>query len=154
MLLQAQHFSLLVIILRVKHLGDGLRQLRFFRSACVLAPGEQAHIQLLRGARAPQAQRQGHVRIVTGDGNVVGYRDHCMVTGMADVQLAAGPVLLDLPAEVHLHLVVQVGHFPHVAVVQPVIRHLYLAAIHDLLAEQSVFIADAAAHGWKAQRGQ
>ena len=53
-----------------------------------------------------------------------------------------------------LHGVLGIGDLPDVAAGQPVVRHLDLIAVHQLLAEQAELIADGAAHGGQLQRGQ
>ena len=45
-------------------------------------------------------------------------------------------------------------HLPHAAVLQPVVGQLHLVAVHDLLAEQAVLVADGAAHRGHIQRRQ
>ncbi|MNI43095.1 hypothetical protein D3C73_974150 [compost metagenome] len=58
------------------------------------------------------------------------------------------PVLdagLNPAPEADLHLLVFPAHFPHIIILQPVVRQLDLITIYNLLLKQAVFIADSAA---------
>ena len=73
---------------------------------------------------------------------------------MAVVGAALVLIGLDAPAEVDVDGLLGMGDLPDVAGGQPVVRHLHLIAVHQLLAEQAELIADGAAHGGQLQRGQ
>ena len=72
--------------------------------------------------------------------------------------LKAHPAILlhffHIAAKAHFHRLIRAHDFPQVAVFQPVVGQLHLVAVHDLLLEKAVFIADGAAHGGQFQRRQ
>ena len=154
MLLQAEHFALVVLILGVKHLGDHFRHLHFFHGFHVLAFAEGTQIDALLAAGAPRAQGVDAFVVIADDGHIVG---HCVDGIRADGAVAFPAVflvLLHMAAELNLAGVLGSGDFPHVAVGQPVIWQLHLLAVHHLLAEQAVLVADGRAHGGQAFAGQ
>ena len=113
-----------------------------------------AHVDLVDGLGAPGAQEVDLGAVIAHHGNVVGHGLHGLVVQVAVVGAAVVLIGFDAPAEVDLHRVLGVGDLPDVAAGQPVVRHLHLVAVHQLLAEQAVLVADGAAHGGQLQRGQ
>ncbi len=75
---------------------------------------------------------------------------------MAYVEVVLLPALLHTAAEMDLHLVLGHTDLPGVPahIVEPGVRRLHLGIVDDALAEEAVFIADAAAHGRIVQRGE
>ena len=57
-----------------------------------------------------------------------------------------------MAAELHVAGMLDLAHFPDVAILQPYIRHFHLLIVLDLLFEQTVLIADAVAMSRKVQR--
>ena len=154
MLGQAQFFALVMVILGIEHLADHRGHIGFER-LFVITGGECAKVQIIvRAARAPHAQGIDGVAIITGDRHIVGHRQHGLIILGDKVGAAVLLHGLYIAAEVHLHRILRVGHLPDIAVIQPVIGHLYLLAIHNALAEQAIFIANGAAHGRQLKRGQ
>ena len=70
------------------------------------------------------------------------------------VDRAALHLLLDHAAAVVYLAGVALLYLPHAAVLQPAVGQLHLVAVHDLLAEQAVLVADRAAHRGHVQRRQ
>ena len=135
LLRQPQGFALPVIIGGVEHLGDDLGHGLLLHGAHILTLVEQGHVHA-RGGGAPQPQG-GHAAAILA-------RDH-QVVGLGDD---------DVGVVVH-HVVeaVVVPPFPDIAVGQfgpgqqpafpagePEIGQLGLPAVHQLLAENAVFI--------------
>ena len=54
LLLQPQYLTLFMRIFRIQHLGNYLDQVVLRQSPRVLAPVEQAHVQMLGGTRPPE----------------------------------------------------------------------------------------------------
>ena len=63
-------------------------------------------------------------------------------------------ILLQTAAEVDFHRLVRPRDLPDIARLQPVVRHLGLIAVDELLAEKAELIADGAAHGGQLHGGQ
>ncbi len=154
LLLEAQLLALVAVVVGVEDLGDDLRQLALLHGLGVLAAVEVQHVDLRHGLGGPGAQEVDLGGIVAHHGDVVGHGLHGLVVQVAEHHAPALLGHLHAAAEVHLHGVLGVGDLPDVALGQPVVRHLHLVAVHQLLAEQAVLIADGAAHGGQLQRGQ
>ena len=154
LLLEAQQLALVVLVLGVEDVGDGLHQLLLRRGLHIVALAELVEVQPLGGAGAPQAQAVDGGRVVADDGHIVGDGLHGVVILVHEGHAAVPLLHVHMAVEVHLAGVLHHGHFPHVAVAQPVVGQLHLLAVDDLLAEQAVFIADGAAHGGQVQGSQ
>ena len=154
LLLQAEQLALVVVVLGVEDVGDGLSQLLLLGGLDVLAAAEGAQVHALGGAGAPQAQAVHGGGVVADEGHVVGHSLDGVVADVAEDHAALLLGHLNMAVEVHLAGVLHHGHFPHVAVAQPVVGQLDLLAVDDLLAEQAVLIADGAAHGGQIQGRQ
>ena len=153
-LLQAEHLAFIVPVFGIQHLADRLGQLNLFGGLHIAAFTEAVQVQLLRAPGGPHAQRVHHRCVVADHGHVVRHRFHGVVVAGHIVLFAVDLDLFHMAAEVHLAGVLHHGGLPHVAVVQPAVGQFHLLAVHDALAEQSVFIADGAAHGRQVQAAQ
>ena len=107
---------------------------------------EVAQVNALRGAGAPQAQTVDGGGVIAHQRHVVGNSLDRVVADVTEHRAAVLVAHFNVTVEVHLAGILHYGHFPHVAVAQPVVRQLDLLTVHNLLAEQTVFIADGAAH--------
>ena len=154
LLLQAQLLALPGVVVGIEHLGDDLGQLALLHGLDVLAAVEGGHVDALGRACGPDAQHVDHAGIVAHGGDVVGNGLHDHGIHRAEAQATVLLILLHAAAEVHLDHLCGARNLPDVAAVQPVVRHLDLIAVHQLLAEQAVLVADGAAHGRQLQGGQ
>ena len=92
------------------------------------------------------------LRAVAGDLHVAGHGlDHRGVL-IDDVQVAVVPELPHGAAETDLLGLRGLWHQPGRAQVLPVVRQLYLLALHDLLLEDAQLVADGIAGGRDLQR--
>ena len=153
-LLQAKRLALQMVVGRVEHFGDDLRQLLFLRGAHVVAACERVHVERLGRFGAPKAKGKRGVGVIPQNGNVVGHGGDVRGILIAHAKTALGPVLDHAAAEDDVHRVVRHGYLPDVAVVQPAVGKLHLLPVDDKLFEQAVFIADAAAHRGQIERRQ
>ena len=153
-LLQAQFLAFVVVVLRIQHLADHGGQLLLLQCLGVVAAVEAVQVDALGGAGAPHAQGVHGFVVIADHGHIVGHG----FDGIIILEEIAGPVVdggfFHMAAEADLAHVLHGGHFPHVAVDQPIVGRFHLLAVDDALAEQAVFITDGAAHGGQAERGQ
>ena len=146
LLLQAEQLAFVVVVFRVEDVGDSFRQFLFLRRLHIVAVVEVAQVNALRGAGAPQAQAVDGGGVIAHQRHVVGDSLDRVVADVTEHRAAVLVAHFDVTVEVHFAGILHYGHFPHVAVAQPVVRQLDLLTVHNLLAEQTVFIADGAAH--------
>ena len=76
LLLEPQLLALRRVVDRVEHLGDVLRGVLLLDGADVVAVVEDREVELLAGARAPEAHGVDGVVAVAGDRRVVGDAEH------------------------------------------------------------------------------
>ena len=146
LLLQAEQLAFVVVVFGVEDVGDGFRQFLFLRRLHIVAVVEVAQVNALRGAGAPKAQTVDGGGVIAHQRHVVGNSLDRVVADVTEHRAAVLVAHFNVTVEVHLAGVLHYGHFPHVAVAQPVVRQLDLLTVHNLLAEQTVFIADGATH--------
>ena len=153
-LLEAQHLALVVLIFGIEHLGDHLGHLHFLHGLEVFTLSEVRQVQIGAAAGRPGAQRVDAIVVVAHHGHIIGHGvDLIGVHELKDLS-AVFLALLHMAVELHGAGIFGTGDFPDVAVLQPVIRKLHLLALHQLLAEQTILVADGAAHGRNVQAGQ
>ncbi len=154
LLLQAEQLAFVVVVFGVEDVGDSFRQFLFLRRLHIVAVVEVAQVNALRGAGAPQAQAVDGGGVIAHQRHVVGDSLDRVVADVTEHRAAVLVAHFDVTVEVHFAGILHYGHFPHVAVAQPVVRQLDLLTVHNLLAEQTVFIADGAAHRGQVKGGQ
>ena len=155
LLQQAQPLADLGLVVRVQHLGDGLRGDLVLDRLVVVAGVECVQRERLDGPRAPQRQHVAGVHAVTLDRGVVGDALDAPAGHPPDA-VAAGVVGVVLGVAAPLDEVVHVGFgdLPRVSVGQPVVGLLDLPAVVDLLVEDAELVADAVADGRPLEGGQ
>jgi hypothetical protein len=114
----------------------------------------QPHGYLL-GLGAPQADVDDVLGGVARDRHVVRHSlDLLAVPPLQALPPHAIHVAVHGPVELHLVDDVQAGHLPRVPKGQPVVRELHLVAVHDLLLEDAVVVAEPVAPRRVVQRRQ
>ena len=142
-----------MVILGIEHLGDGLRHGLVLGSLQVLAPGEQRHVHRAGGAGVPQPQRVHMVRTVARHHHVTGNGLHRRGIFVDDVEMTVLPEFPQRAAETDDLGLVGLWQQPCRADALPVVRQLYLLALHNLLLENTQLIADGVAGGGNFQCG-
>ena len=153
LLLQAQGFALVMVVLGVEHLADGIGHGALLRRVEVLALAEELHVDGLGAAGLPQAQGVDVVGVVAGDLHVAGDGQHAGAVLVHHHEVAVIPAGADLAAEVDLLRLLELGQKPRIAQLHPVVGQLHLLSLHDLLLEDAQLVADRIAGGGDLQRG-
>ena len=107
-------------------------------------------VNLAAGLGAPQTERVGRVGIKARDNLIVGFRQDLF--GFNPARLFT--FLLNASAKAHFVTRIMPFKFPRVAVLEPVIRRLFLPAVNDVLLKHPVVIADTVTTARQAQRRQ
>ena len=146
LLLEAQFLTVHGGVVRVENLRNRFGEFHVLHGGDVVAVVEVAEAGVVGGLRAPEAQVVHGVVLVARNRSIVREGEH---------------VVLRFPAVVEPALVVHPAY--HVAVErdldgvgragEPVIRLFFLFAVHNLLAEHTVFVADTHTGGWQFERG-
>jgi hypothetical protein len=149
-LLEPQRLAALGRVVGVEHAGNGARQRLGLGRRGIVAPVEAVEVEELRRQRAPEPQRVGPAGLPA---------HHRRVVGLGDDRLGrapdgAGARFVDMAAEADLELRLGPLELPDVALGQPVLGRLHLAAVLEALPEQAVLVADAVAVGRHAERGE
>ena len=153
LLLQAQALPLGMVVLGIKHLGDGLSHGVLLLRAQILTLRKERHIERHGRLCIPQPQRVHSVCAVAGDLHIAGDGQHLRCALRHNVQPSAVPELADRAAELDRLCLLRLWHEPCAAQLLPVVRQLYLLAVHDALAENAQLIADGIACGRDIERG-
>ena len=119
LLLQPQDLALFMRIFRIQHLGDHLDQIVLGQGPRVLAPIEQAHVQMLGGTRAPKPQRVDQRRVVSDNRHVIGNRFYRLVRFMAESRRAIIVTPAHLTLKPYVFGFFRFFHFPDMTVFQP-----------------------------------
>ena len=137
-------------IIRVQHPRNVLGVVLIFHRRKVVALVEFTEVDFATGLRAPQTQGVGGIGIETGDNLIVGFGDNLF--GLYPAGMF--PFLLHAAAETHFIARIVAFELPRVAVLQPVIRRLFLPPVDDVLLEHPIVVADTVAAARQAQRRQ
>ena len=152
---QAQLLAVIGVVLRIKHLGNLRRDgIAVLGRAVVIAGGELLQVEVLRQNSTPRAQTIDNVAAIAENRQIIRNGDDILRVLDGDVISAADPVFDQLTAEADLNRVALRRDFPRIAVGQPLIRNLDLLTVYNALTEQTVLIADGAAHRRQIQRRQ
>ncbi len=154
LLLQAQHAAVGGAVVRVEHLGEIFGGILVLDRPDIVARVEGAQVEVARRLGRPQPQIVHGVGAVAGDGRVVGHGHDLL--GVHPV--VARPAVFvreahHAPVKVHRVEHLRARELPGVAIAQPVVRLLHLAATLDALAEHAVLVADAVAHARQSEGG-
>ena len=150
---KTQALSLRVVILRVEDLGDDLRHSVLLHSAQIVARVKGFHVKIRRPCR-PQAQLADSAPILAGDTHVIRHGEHLGVILMVDGVVVVVPGLLHMAVKMDFNRFFRRLLQPNLAARQPKVRQLGLPAVHQLLAENSVLIAQRIPHGGIALGGK
>jgi hypothetical protein len=143
---EAQLLAVLGLVVRIKHLRDGLADGLLAHGLHVAAAVEGGEVEVLGGFRGPEAEQ------VDGAGAEARRRD---VVRHAEDGLGADPAraivaavvehVLDAAVELHRLGVFRAGHFPGIAEEHPVVGMLDLVALFKGLPEKAELVVDAVA---------
>ena len=140
------------VVVRVEDLGEVLGEHLGLHRLHVVALVEVLEAEVVHRVRRPESERVHRVA-VADDRHVVG---HALDRLRRHPHPARGAVLgaaLDVAAEVDVLRVLGARHLPRIAVLEPVVRLLHLAAVDDPLAEDAIVVPEAVAHAGEVQGG-
>ena len=143
-----------MIVIGIENLHDGFCQILLFHCLLIIAPVKGIQLEGSDGLRIPDAQGIDHIVSVTDHRQVIGDCPDGLIPLLDEIVPSIPALSTDISAEFDLHGILGAADFKGVAVLQPVIRHLHLVSVLNLLLEHSVAVADAAAVGRIAQGRQ
>ena len=137
-------------VVRIQYPGDVFGMVFIFHRREVITLIKFTEVNLAAGLGAPQTERVGRIGIKTRDNLIVGFRQDLF--GFNPARLFT--FLLNASAEAHFVTRIMPFKFPRVAVLEPVIRRLFLPAVNDVLLKHPVVIADTVTTTRQAQGRQ
>ncbi len=144
-----------MIVGGVQHLGDDLAHRALLEALYILALGKQVHVKRARAPCVPQAQDIYLAAAVAGYEHIARNGGDGLIAGVLGVVPSeAVPARGDGSAEAHLDGFVVARHQPAFGGTAPVVGHLGLPAVNDLLPENAQFIAQRVARCRNAERCQ
>ena len=152
---EAQLLARIGVIVGVEDLGDRLGGHLVVHGPEIVAGVERREIERFRGFRLPEPQQIRRGDTVAGDGRVVGHAlDDARGYPPDPLPSLLVPVMLGVPAELDVEGDLRARNLPGVAQAQPLVRHLHLPAVPDLLVEDAELVADAVPDGRHLQGGK
>ena len=141
-----------MVVVGVQNLYQQLRQVFFLHSLLVISLIEGVQTEGVHSLRVPDTQGIYHVVAIAYDGHIAGNRAHALVALLYEMVLA-------LLVYLHVHIAAELddlgqlrtAQLEGIALFEPLVGHLYLEAVFDLLLEHTVAVADAAAVSRVAQ---
>ena len=137
-------------VIRIEHPRHVLRVVFIFHRREVVALVEFTEVDLAAGLRAPQTQRVGGIGVETRDDLIVGFGNNLF--GLHPAGMFT--FLLNAAAEAHFVARIVALELPRVAVLQPVVRGLFLPPVDDILLKHPVVVANTVAAARQTQRRQ
>ena len=147
LLFQSKLFTTVMIVVRIKYVNDIFRQILLLYRMKIIAFIEGCQVKFLNRLCIPDSQGIDDVVAVTNDRNIIWYGMNCLITVMdKTVSLTFRiPLDPDITAKLDSLSIFWTFNFKRITVFQPVIRHLHLITVTDLLLKHTVFITDTAA---------
>ena len=150
---EPQQLAVGVVVLGVQHLGDDLAHGLLFHGPHIVAAVKELHVELVVFS-LPHTQQADALAVLAGNAHIIGHGGDGGIVLVAHGVVLVVPLLLDVAAKVDLHRAFRHGLQPNAAAGQPGVGQLGLPAVHQLLAEQAVFIPQGVAHSGVSLGGQ
>ena len=153
---QAELTALIGAVIGIQIVGDMLHEIAVLCLLAHLLLGQAAIIrEITVHLCIPQAQGVHGLVMVAHDRHIIGHSHDRHGILMHQLQGAVLHFLhVGIAVEFDIHSLVCLAVLPGKAVLQPVVRDLHLVAVNELLLEQTVLIADAAAAARQTVRRQ
>ena len=143
-----------MVIVRIEHFHNRFGQILLLHCLLVISPVKGIQIEGVNRLRIPDPQGIDHVVSIADHRQIIGHSSHRLVSFL-DKTIHAVPVFnAHITAEFYLYGILRAADLKGIAVLQPVIRHLHLIAIFNLLLKHTIAIANAAAIGRISQSCQ
>ena len=135
-----------MIVVRIEHLHDISRQILLLHRFLVIALVEGIQLEAVHRLRIPDTQGIHDAVTIAYHRHIVRNRCHGLIPFLPEmVSAVLVHIDVDVTAEAYLLRVFGSSQFKGIAVAQPVIRHLHLIAVPDLLLKHAITIPDTAA---------
>ena len=155
LLLQTKLLARVVVVVGIKNLHDISRQVLLLHRLLVVALVKGIQFEALHGLRVPDTQGVHDAVSISDDGHIVRDGLHGLISLLLEaVASVLVHIYVHIAAEFHFLGIFRAAQLKGIAVREPVVRHLHLVAVADLLLEHAVTVTDAAAVGRIAQGRQ
>ena len=144
-----------MIIVGIQHLYQVTGQVGILYRTIVITTIECIQRELLLRLCIPHHQGIYDAVVISHDWHIIWHRQYGIVVLMNELGIAVRLLLCTyISAELHLTGIFRTLQFEWVTVAQPVIRHLMLVSVHDLLFEHTIVVMDTCTIGRIAKGGQ
>ncbi len=146
LLFQAQLFSCIMVIVRIKHFHDIAGKVLLLHRFLVVPLIEGFQLKAFHRLRIPDAQCIYNAVSIADDRQIIWNRRYALIAFLPEIVPAVFiHIYIHIAAEFYFLGVFRPSQFKGIAVLQPVIGNLYLVSIPDLLLKHAVTVTDAAA---------
>ena len=146
LLFQAQLLACVMVVIGIEHVHQVSGQILLLNRLAVVTLVKSVQTEACHGLRIPDTQGIHNAVAVSHDGKIVGNGSHCLITLLHEmISAVLVAVYGHVAAEFHYLGILGPAQFKRIAVRQPVVRHLDLETVLNLLFEHTVTVADTAA---------
>ena len=136
-----------MIVIRIENINDQFCQIFLFNSFVIISSVKLIKLEVRNSLRVPYTQRVDYMVAVSYDRHIVGNSHNRFIVFLDEFILACYRIFFktDISAETYFLRILFPAELKGVALFEPVVRHLDLVAVPDLLFEHTVTVADTAA---------
>ena len=143
LLFQTQLLACVVVVVGIEHVHQVPGQILLLNRLAVVTLVKSVQTEACHGLRIPDTQGIHNAVAVSHDGKIVGNGSHCLITLLHEmISAVLVAVYGHVAAEFHHLGILGPAQFKRIAVRQPVVRHLDLETVLNLLFEHTVTVAD------------
>ena len=146
LLFQTKLFTCHMIIIRVKYLNDGTCKILLLNCIVVITFVEGVQVKVYDRLCVPDTKCIYNIVVITCDRHIVRNSLYCLISLMDKFILVLHRIPLNtyVSAEMNFFCILRTTELEGIAVLQPVIRYLYLITVTDLLLEHTITVTDSA----------
>ena len=154
LLLQAQFFAGVVIIIWVENFNKVLRQVFLFHCLLVISLVKGGQAERVNRLRIPDTECVDHVISIAYNRHIIRHCQNGLIAFLDKHIALPVPDRLHITSEFYLRCIFRTAYFEWISVLQPFIRHFDLITVFNFLLEHAVVVADTAAIGRVSKRSK
>ena len=146
LLFQTKLFTCHMVIIRIKHLYDSTCKVLLLYCVVIITLVKRVKVEVYDRLCIPDTKCVYNIVVITCDRHIVRNSLNCLISFMDEFILVLHRIPLNayISAEMNLFCILRTTELERIAVLQPVIRCLYLITVTDLLLEHTITVTDSA----------